>query len=153
MLTAPAKPRRLKFYNLHTSEQLDIVYYEKGRYIPQALAEINYILRDYRQNVVKPIASGAARPRGRNPAQAPYRRRSSDYLRLSHAADQRDAGGAQRRRRASQPAHGRTGARLARPGRTLEELHRVALAMRGGGVGYYPASDFVHTDVGRVRYW
>jgi len=25
--------------------------------------------------------------------------------------------------------------------------------MRGGGVGYYPASDFVHTDVGRVRYW
>ena len=39
------------------------------------------------------------------------------------------------------------------PGRTLEQLHRVALAMRGGGVGYYPSSDFVHVDVGRVRYW
>ena len=31
------------------------MYYEKGRYIPQALGEINHILRDYRQNVVKPI--------------------------------------------------------------------------------------------------
>src|SRR5579863_3054823 len=56
MLTAPAKPRHLKFYNLHTSEKLDIVYYEKGRYLPQALAEIDYILRDYRQNVVKPMS-------------------------------------------------------------------------------------------------
>src|SRR6202007_782392 len=56
MLTAPATPRRLKFYNLHTSEQLDVIYYEKGRYIPQALDEINHILRDYRQNVVKPIS-------------------------------------------------------------------------------------------------
>jgi uncharacterized protein YcbK (DUF882 family) len=22
-----------------------------------------------------------------------------------------------------------------------------------GGVGYYPSSDFVHVDTGRVRYW
>ncbi|MGH7915609.1 MAG: DUF882 domain-containing protein, partial [Candidatus Binataceae bacterium] len=51
MLSAPATPRRLKFYNLHTSERLDVVYFEKGRYIPQALAAIDYILRDYRQNV------------------------------------------------------------------------------------------------------
>jgi uncharacterized protein YcbK (DUF882 family) len=25
--------------------------------------------------------------------------------------------------------------------------------MRAGGVGYYPSSDFVHVDVGRVRRW
>jgi len=29
----------------------------------------------------------------------------------------------------------------------------AALAMRRGGVGYYPKSDFVHVDVGRVRRW
>jgi len=29
MLTAPAKPRHLKFYNLHTSEKLDIVLLRK----------------------------------------------------------------------------------------------------------------------------
>jgi uncharacterized protein YcbK (DUF882 family) len=39
------------------------------------------------------------------------------------------------------------------PGRELSTLRRVALALRGGGVGYYPRPDFVHVDVGRVRYW
>ncbi|MFN8096434.1 MAG: DUF882 domain-containing protein, partial [Vicinamibacteria bacterium] len=28
-----------------------------------------------------------------------------------------------------------------------------ALAMRGGGVGYYATSQFVHVDTGRVRAW
>jgi uncharacterized protein YcbK (DUF882 family) len=39
------------------------------------------------------------------------------------------------------------------PGRDLPLLRRVALVLRGGGVGYYPQSDFVHVDVGRVRTW
>jgi uncharacterized protein YcbK (DUF882 family) len=39
------------------------------------------------------------------------------------------------------------------PGRDLSSLHRAALSMKAGGVGYYPVSDFVHVDVGRVRQW
>jgi uncharacterized protein YcbK (DUF882 family) len=39
------------------------------------------------------------------------------------------------------------------PGRNLTVLRRAALALQGGGVGYYPRSDFVHVDVGRVRTW
>jgi uncharacterized protein YcbK (DUF882 family) len=39
------------------------------------------------------------------------------------------------------------------PGCSLSVLRRVAMDMRGGGVGYYPRPDFVHIDVGRVRYW
>jgi uncharacterized protein YcbK (DUF882 family) len=39
------------------------------------------------------------------------------------------------------------------PGKDLAKLHRVAMAEKGGGVGYYPDSQFVHMDVGRVRYW
>jgi uncharacterized protein YcbK (DUF882 family) len=35
----------------------------------------------------------------------------------------------------------------------LPVLRDAALAMRGGGVGYYAASDFVHVDSGRVRAW
>jgi len=38
-------------------------------------------------------------------------------------------------------------------GRSLEQLRGAALAQRSGGVGYYPKSDFVHVDTGRVRYW
>ena len=39
------------------------------------------------------------------------------------------------------------------PGTPLPKLHRAALAMRGGGVGYYATSQFVHVDTGRVRAW
>ena len=39
------------------------------------------------------------------------------------------------------------------PGRSLEQLRGAALALRDGGVGYYPKSDFVHVDTGRVRFW
>jgi len=35
----------------------------------------------------------------------------------------------------------------------LSRLRDVALAARRGGVGYYPRSDFVHIDTGRVRFW
>lgn len=33
------------------------------------------------------------------------------------------------------------------------KLRELAGAMRRGGVGYYPASDFVHLDTARVRFW
>jgi uncharacterized protein YcbK (DUF882 family) len=39
------------------------------------------------------------------------------------------------------------------PGCSLSSLHQMAVSLKGGGVGYYPGSDFVHVDVGRVRYW
>jgi uncharacterized protein YcbK (DUF882 family) len=35
----------------------------------------------------------------------------------------------------------------------LIKLKAAALASHRGGVGYYPASDFVHVDTGRVRSW
>ena len=35
----------------------------------------------------------------------------------------------------------------------LSRLHRAALSLRAGGVGFYPNSGFVHVDVGPVRQW
>jgi uncharacterized protein YcbK (DUF882 family) len=32
-------------------------------------------------------------------------------------------------------------------------VRRAALALRGGGVGYYPYANFVHVDTGPVRHW
>lgn len=153
MLTAPATPRRLKFYNLHTGEQLDVVYYEKGRYLPQALAEIDYILRDYRQNVVKPMSPAlldlvvAIRNKLHTNAEV--------AIISGYRTPQTNAMLAARSDGVAHHSLHMDGLALdwRVPGRTLEQLHRVALSMRGGGVGYYPASDFVHTDVGRVRYW
>ncbi len=39
------------------------------------------------------------------------------------------------------------------PGRDLASLHKAALSLGAGGVGYYPDSQFVHMDTGRVRHW
>jgi uncharacterized protein YcbK (DUF882 family) len=39
------------------------------------------------------------------------------------------------------------------PGKDLAQLHKAAMSMKAGGVGYYPESQFVHMDTGRVRYW
>jgi uncharacterized protein YcbK (DUF882 family) len=39
------------------------------------------------------------------------------------------------------------------PGCDLKTLQRAALELKRGGVGYYPGPDFVHVDVGRIRYW
>jgi uncharacterized protein YcbK (DUF882 family) len=42
---------------------------------------------------------------------------------------------------------------VALPGRPLRTVCETALAMQMGGVGYYPESNFIHVDVGRVRRW
>ena len=35
----------------------------------------------------------------------------------------------------------------------LATLRDAALQAKRGGVGYYPSSNFVHVDTGRVRTW
>ena len=39
------------------------------------------------------------------------------------------------------------------PGVPLANLRRAALSLEYGGVGYYPRTDFVHLDSGRIRTW
>jgi uncharacterized protein YcbK (DUF882 family) len=39
------------------------------------------------------------------------------------------------------------------PGIQTRELRTLALSLASGGVGYYPQSDFVHVDIGRIRSW
>ncbi len=145
--------RMLEFYNTHTDERLRATYWADGGYVASALTDINFILRDFRANEIKAIDL-----------------RLLDLLhRLNASLD------------TSQPFHVISGYRTAAtnallrgasegvalhslhiegmaidirvPGRDLSVLRRTALTLRGGGVGYYPHSDFVHVDVGRVRTW
>jgi uncharacterized protein YcbK (DUF882 family) len=39
------------------------------------------------------------------------------------------------------------------PGYSLARLHKAAMSLRAGGVGYYPGSGFIHMDVGPLRHW
>jgi uncharacterized protein YcbK (DUF882 family) len=39
------------------------------------------------------------------------------------------------------------------PGHALTDLRKAVLSLQSGGVGYYPKSNFLHIDTGRVRQW
>jgi len=46
---APAEREyRVRFFHTHTGERLDIVYRRGDRYLPEALSDLNYYLRDHR---------------------------------------------------------------------------------------------------------
>jgi uncharacterized protein YcbK (DUF882 family) len=145
--------RHLSMYNVHTGERLNLVYCENGEYIPGALNEVNYFFRDFRANEIKPIdprlldlLSGI---HGDLDATKPFNLVSGYRSAATNAwLATRTEGVALH----SMHIEGRA-ADINLPGRQLSFLERVALAMRSGGVGYYPRADFVHVDTGRVRRW
>lgn len=151
--TRLADVRRLHLSNLHTGEALDVVYWEDGAYVPDALNAINIVLRDFRTGDVHPMAPnlldlltslrtkiGTARP---FEVISGYRSPKTNAMLAS------ESGGV---------AHGSLHMQgmaidIRVPDVALAHLHQAALDLSQGGVGYYPKSDFVHVDVGRVRHW
>ena len=145
--------RKLNFLNIHTGERIERVYWQEGRYLPDSLADIDRVLRDFRTGEVKAIDT-----------------RLLDLLQT--LCDRLDRSG---------PLHvisgyrsPRTNAMLAArsggvaknsyhmrgmaidiriPGRRLSDVRDCGLALQRGGVGFYPRSNFVHLDTGPVRRW
>jgi len=145
--------RRLGFLNLHTGEKLDLPYWIEGDYVPESLAEINRVLRDHRTGAVAAIdiqlldlldrvkaALGTAQP---FQVISGYRSPASNSLLATNSS------GVARR---SLHMEGKA-IDIRIPGVQLADLRRAGLMLKGGGVGYYPGSNFVHLDVGRVRTW
>lgn len=148
-----AAPRRLSLMNLHTGEKLAATYFEAGRYLPDALAAIDRVLRDHRSGAVHPmdpglldlVASLSAQLGSAGAVQVISGYRSP----ASNAALHRRSTGV-----ATRSLHMEGKAMDIRvPGVELARVRKAALSMGRGGVGYYPGSDFVHVDVGRVRQW
>jgi uncharacterized protein YcbK (DUF882 family) len=148
-----AATRALSFYNLHTGESLRAVYFENGGYVRGALAEINYILRDFRRNEIKPIDPRLldllVALRQRLQTQAEYQVISGYRSPITNAMLHAHSEGVALH---SLHVDGRA-IDIRVPGRPLQLIRLAALSLRRGGVGYYPRSDFVHVDTGRVRHW
>lgn len=145
--------RALAFYNLHTGERLKTVYWSLGAYVPEALDDINHILRDFRTGEIKPIETGLLdllyTLRGRVESQEALHIISGYRSPDTNAQLSENSCGIAKN---SLHMQGKA-ADIRLPGCSLEALHKAAVALKVGGVGYYPASDFVHVDIGRVRYW
>jgi uncharacterized protein YcbK (DUF882 family) len=156
MAAATAGNRELSFFNTHTGERLTSIYCCVDRYQPASLAKINHILRDHRVNEVKEIDVHLLdllhRLGGALQTSEPYHV-ISGYRSPATNASLRAQGGAHTGV-ASKSLHMVGKAIDIRvPDVPLEELQRAALSLKGGGVGYYPDLNFVHVDVGRVRFW
>ena len=145
--------RSIAFDNLHTGEKLAVDYWTDGQYEPGALAEVNHVLRDYRngeEHAIDPKLLDLLNLLHRNlDSSAPFSVISGYRSPATNAAmHERSAGVA---------AHSLHMKGMAIDIRLtdcrLNNLHDVARSMRAGGVGYYPELDFVHVDVGRVRHW
>lgn len=145
--------KRLRLYSLHTRETADVVFWQDGAYLPEALDALNHFLRDHRtQQVTKMdpelfmlVHRIYEEVGGKQPIQiiSGYRSKISNNMLRSIG-----------RKVAKKSQHIEGKAMDIRiPGVELKLVRDTALKMGVGGVGYYPQNDFVHVDTGRPRFW
>jgi uncharacterized protein YcbK (DUF882 family) len=145
--------RSLELKNLHTGEVLKVTFDRATGPDAAATAKLQHLLRDYRADEEHPmdvalygllvdLAESAGYP-ARYEVISGYRspRTNAQLHAAGHAVAEH-----------SQHMEGRAiDVRLL--GCDLERLRDVALKAKRGGVGFYPSSNFVHVDTGRVRTW
>jgi uncharacterized protein YcbK (DUF882 family) len=151
---APSESRSLTFRHTHTGERERVTYWKDGEYLPDNLEILNHLMRDHRSG-----------------KQTQMDRKLLDML---YALQQRvgvDSGefeiiSAYRSPATNEMLRGKSSGvakgSLHMQGKAidirlcdcdLKSLRNNALALKAGGVGYYPKSGFIHVDTGRVRFW
>ena len=145
--------RTLDLYHSHTHESIQATFRVNGSYDPAVLEKLNYFLRDWRNNdqtrmdprlfdVLWEVyrTAGATRP---IVIVSAYRSPQTNAMlrRRSHAVAEH-----------SQHILGRA-MDTTMPGMSMEKIREIGMRLQRGGVGWYPSSNFVHLDVGSVRYW
>ncbi|MBX3617343.1 DUF882 domain-containing protein [Nitrosomonas sp.] len=145
--------KKLSFLNLHTGERTRATYWANGRYIPEGLRAINHVLRDHRTNersTIDPYLFDFLH-------QLQYRLRINQEFHVI-SAYRSPATNAKLAEQSSGVAKNSLhtlgkAIDIRLPGRKLSDLRTAALSLQMGGVGYYPSSNFIHIDSGRVRFW
>ncbi len=145
--------RRLNITNHRTSERLNVIYYADGEYIPEALQEVSFLLRDWRRNEIMNMDR-----RTLDYAAALYKTLDtsepfaliSGYRSPETNADLRRKG----RGVAKRSFHTKAMAvDLTLQSRSVSQMYRAAMSLKGGGVGRYSRQHFVHVDCGPCRSW
>jgi uncharacterized protein YcbK (DUF882 family) len=145
---------RLSLYNIHTAEKLEVAYRDsRGCYDPDALDAMDRLLRcHYTQEVTRidiqvieylNAVDKSLGGENRIHVISGFRSRAYNDLLLREG-----------RSVAPQSLHLAGKAVDFRiPGVGLKTVRQTALDLKSGGVGFYPASGFVHIDCGRTRSW
>jgi uncharacterized protein YcbK (DUF882 family) len=152
---AEGDTRTLSFHHVHTGEDITVTFKRDGRYVPEALKQLDWFMRDWRKQQETQMdprlydllwqvyrEGGASGPIDiicgyRSPGtNAMLRARSKGVAEYSQHIDGKAID-------------------FFIPGVPLSKLRAIGLQMQRGGVGFYPTSGspFVHMDVGLVRHW
>ncbi len=145
--------RALSLVNSHTAEKLNCVYWIDGRYVPEALDAFNYILRDWRENLIKPIDPQTidimAATHGMLGCSEPFEVVSGYRSPKTNAMLRGSSRGV-----AKNSYHLKGMAvDIACSSRSVGQVASAARSLGAGGVGQYSRSSFTHMDCGPVREW
>ena len=145
--------RRIKMYSGRSGESVDTIYWVEGKYIKDALREIDYFMRDWRTNQTISIDTRAldimAASYNLLDASEPYNMLSGYRTAKTNAMLRSSS-----RNVARNSLHIRgQAADLRLKSRSVTQLARAAASCSAGGVGKYSRSNFVHMDCGPIRTW
>lgn len=144
----------LRLFHTHTGERIDIVYRRGDTYLPDAIARLDFFLRDFRTgdvrhfdprlyDILEDLTTSVHRPGAEIDIVCGLRSPWTNEFLRAHTTGV-----------AKNSLHIQAEAiDLRIPGVNTLKLREAALALHRGGVGYYPHSDFIHVDIGRVRQW
>lgn len=162
-MSAPAMASRLAlpdegsfsigFRNIHTGDSFNGVYRVGHKYLPDAFEEINYVLRDFRQNEEFPID-----PRTIDILYMIHKKSGSKHnFEILSGYRTPKTNDMLRRTSTGVAKHSfhLTGQAIdiRLPYFKTADLRDIARGLRAGGVGYYHKSNFIHVDTGKVRHW
>ena len=152
---SPAETRTISMYNIHTEERITVTFKRDGKYVPEALQQLNHFMRDWRRNqeirmdpaLIDLIWELHQELGSKEPVHLICGYRSG----ATNEMLRRTSGGQAKN---SRHITGQA-ADLTFPDVPLKQLRYSALVRERGGVGFYPASGlpFVHVDTGNVRHW
>jgi uncharacterized protein YcbK (DUF882 family) len=145
--------RRLRIHSSRTGESLDTIYWIEGEYIADALKEINFFMRDWRNGQTKSIDTRTidimAASHNLLDVNEPYLLLSGYRSPATNAMLRR-----QSRNVAKNSLHMKGQAADLRLGsRNVKQIAAAAESCHAGGVGRYYKSNFVHMDCGDLRTW
>lgn len=146
--------RALSFHHLHTGERLRQVYWSQGEYIDEGITAIQHLLRDFRTGDIHHIDLKLLETLHRlqqktHTGNKPFEIISAYRSPKTNAMLRKNSSGV-----AKKSLHMQGKAIDIRvPGLDLKKLQLAARSLQAGGVGYYPKSNFIHVDTGRVRHW
>jgi uncharacterized protein YcbK (DUF882 family) len=145
--------RRVSFVHTHTGEMLAADYCRGGVYQANGLAQVDRLLRDFRNGEMHPIDPRLLdilyELQVRADREMTYEVISGYRSPQTNAALNRASSGVAAR---SLHMEGRA-IDVRATGIPTRKLRDFALSLRSGGVGFYARPDFLHLDTGRVRTW